>query len=274
MSFTRIGSNMTAALSRIMVERISRQAAKGQLALSTGKRINSTMDDASGFTLARGLEARRRGLTQALANINNAESLLNIAAGTYDTISAMVINIKELVLQGADDTFSPAQRNAIQGQIDALVEEIDDTVSTTTFQGTVLIDGSFTGKRFQTGEAAGETTIISLTDVRTSALALAGIDVSSHATASLALTQVDDALLTLQLGMQNTGELIMRFQANKEAKQAQIIGVEAVRSRVEDLDFAEEQMRMSRIRLVQELGFMSMQKAIVAPQQVLSLIAQ
>lgn len=274
MSFTRIRANMIATLSRNVLEKISRQAARGQLALSTGKRINSTMDDASGFSLARNMEARRRGLTQALANIGNAESLLNTAAGSYDVINAMVIKIKELVMQGADDAFSPVQRIAVQGQIDALIEEIDDTISTATFQGLVLLDGTYTGKRFQTGASAGDTTVISLSDVRSSALALAGIDVSSNATASVALTQVDDALLTLQLGMQGTGELIMRFKSKMVSTQSQITSVEAARSRVEDLDYAAEQMRMSRIRLVQQSGFTSMQKALVAPRQVLSLIAQ
>ena len=274
MSFTRIGSNTFAALSRNVLEKVHRQAAAGQLALSSGKRINSAMDDASGYSLAKGMEARRRGLRQALANITNAESLLNIAAGSYEIINSMAIKIKELVMQGADDSFSPVQRNAIQGQIDALVDEIDDTVSTTTFQGTRLLDGTYSGKRFQTGEGAGETTVVSLTDVRSSALALAGIDVSSHTTASLALTLVDNAIDTLQQGMLNAGQLIMRFKAKMVATQAQVTNVEAARSRIEDLDYADQHMRMSRIRLVQQLGFSAMQEAIVAPQQVLSLIAQ
>jgi flagellin len=72
MSGTNIGFNPIADLSRITVAKMSRQSAKHRLALSSGKKINTISDDASGFSLARGLEANRRGLAKALGSIGNA----------------------------------------------------------------------------------------------------------------------------------------------------------------------------------------------------------
>ena len=274
MSFTVIRANTMASLSRNILEQVSRRAAKTLLALTSGKRINSTEDDASGFSMARGMEARRRGLRQALANINNAESLLNIAAGTYSVITEGIMRLKELLMQGADDSFSAPQRAAIQGQVDAIVAEVDDTVNTSTYQGNTLLDGSFTGKRFQVGEEAGDSLVINLDDVRAATLGINGLDASSNATATIGLTAIDAALDVLLSAMQSTGEVLMRINSKQDITRKMIVSIEATRSRIEDVDFAREQMNLARINLIRELGFASMKEAVVAPQQVLSLFAQ
>lgn len=274
MSFTIIRANTMASLSRNVLAKVSLRAAKGLLALSSGKRINSSEDDASGYSMARGMEARRRGLRQALANINNVESLLNIAAGTYSVINEGMMKLKELLMQGADDSYAAPQRAAIQGQIDAIVAEVDDTVKSSTYQGTKLLDGSFTGKRFQVGEEAGDILVVNLDDVRSATLGLTGLDVSSNATASVGLTAIDAALQNLLDAMQSTGEVLMRINSKQDITREMLVSIEATRSRIEDVDFAKEQMTMARINLLRELGFVSMKEAVVAPQQVLSLFAQ
>ncbi len=84
-------------------------------------------------------------------------------------VAGILQTIKEKVVQGADDAYNSDQRAAIQGQIDALVDEIDAIAQETSFQGTKLIDGSFTGKLFQTGGSAGDTFMVSLNSAASSA---------------------------------------------------------------------------------------------------------
>ena len=272
MSLTTIRSNTYVALSRVMLDRVNRRAARGILALSSGKRINSTEDDAAGFALARGLKARKAGLQQAMSNIGNAQSLLNIAAGSHQVIVDNLARIRDLVLQGADDSYSAFQRNAIQRQINVLIEEMDDTVDATNFQGKALLDGSFSGRSLQVGAEAADTFIVSIEDVRTSALGLAGIDVSNNAVASTSLASIDDALQTLFDAMRATGEILMRLDSKLNNHQSQVTVLESVRSQIEDLEYGDAQYRMLRTQIIQQLGFNALNQAVVAPRQVLSLI--
>lgn len=272
MSFTTIRSNTYVALSRVILNRVNRRAARGILALSSGKRINSTEDDVAGFALARALNARKAGLQQAMDNIGNAQSLLNIAAGSHHVIVDNLSGIRDLVLQGADDSYNASQRNAIQRQINVLIEEMDDIVDTTTFQGKTLLDGSFSGRSLQVGEKAADTFIVSIEDVRISALGLAGIDVSNNAVASTSLASIDDALQTLFDAMRATGEILMRLDSKLNNHQTQVIALESARSQIEDIEYGDAQYRLLRTQLIQQLGFNALNQAVVAPRQVLSLI--
>ena len=127
MSSLNVGFNPIADLSRITMARMSRESARHNPALSSGKKINTISDDASGFSLARGLEANRRGLAQALDNIGNARNLLNTAIGSYEEINELLMIVKEQAVQGADGVYDTNQRIAMQGMIDAALAEIDDT---------------------------------------------------------------------------------------------------------------------------------------------------
>ena len=169
MSFTRIGSNLAAIRAFNQLRGLNRKFGSRLLRLSSGKRINHVKDDPAGFSLARGLESRRRSLEQALSNVHTARNVLSIAEGGYLAVAGILQTIKEKVVQGADDAYNSDQRAAIQGQIDALVDEIDAIAQETSFQGTKLIDGSFTSKLFQTGGSAGDTFMVSLDSAASSA---------------------------------------------------------------------------------------------------------
>ena len=273
MSATNVGFNPIADLSRISVAKMSRKSAKHRLALSSGKRINSISDDASGFSLARGLEANRRGLAKALDNIGNAKNLLNTALGSYDEINELLMKIKEKTVQGADGVFNTAQRNAMQGMIDAALTEIDDIINSTAFQASNLIDGTYTGKTFQTGAYAGTTFNVDLDNADTTVLGLTGVSVATSADGRAAMDNVDDALVLLARSMQKAGEYVIRLEVKESTLRHTRDSVEGTRSRIEDADFAYEQMQQSRIQLLQDMGFTSLKDAIAAPQQVLSLFA-
>lgn len=273
MSATNIGFNPIADLSRITVAKMSRQSAKHRLALSSGKRINTISDDASGFSLARGLEANRRGLAKALDNIGNAKNLLNTAIGSYDEISELLMKIKEKTVQGADGVFDSNQRNAMQGMIDAALAEIDDIVNTASFQDSRLIDGTFTGKTFQTGAYAGVTFNVDLNDTDTAALGLIGVNVDTSADGRAAMATLDDAMVVLARSMQKAGEYITRLETKETTIRHTKTAIEGTRSRIEDADFAYEQMQQIKIQFLQNMGFTSLKDAIAAPQQVLSLFA-
>ena len=276
MSFTRIGANIAALQSLNELLKVNNRIGSSLLKLSSGKRINSVGDDAAGYSLARGLEARRRSLQQALANVGTAKNVLGIAEGGYFAISDILQIIKEKTVQAADDTYNTSQRAAIKGQIDALVDEIDSIVKENEFQGRQLINGDFFGKLFQTGAGAGDTFTVELADVDSAALLLfvSGVDqlvVSSASFAAVAIAAVDTAIGKLNDAAQTVGESLLRLTSKENTLSVAITNTEAARSRIEDADFAEVQAQLVRDQIIQQTAFSAFAQANAAPQLVLSL---
>jgi len=273
MSLTQIRFNYAASATQTALGRIGRQNAKSMLALTSGKRINSTEDDASGFSLARGFEATRRSVDQALNNVATAGNMLNMAASSYQTVYDLLLSMKEWVIQGADDSYTSAQRASIQGMINAMVAEIDETVDQATFQGNRLIDGSFTGKKIQASARAGVSFNIDLDAADSIALGVDSIDISSSTNARLELSVLDDAMIVLEQAMQTAGEALIRLRSRESTLRVKMNAAEAVRSGIEDTDYVREKMNYTKSQMIQELGFIALKDALAAPQQVLSLFA-
>ncbi|MFB0515543.1 MAG: flagellin [Candidatus Neomarinimicrobiota bacterium] len=273
MSFTRINANLAALASYNELLGTNRQVSKGLLRLSSGLRINSVGDDPAGFSLARSIESRRRSLSQALNNVETAKNVLSIAEGGYLAIAGILQVIKEKTVQAADDSYNSDQKQAVQGQINALVDEIDDIVNETEFQGTLLIDGSFTAAVFQTGAAAGDIFNVELVQADSGALGVSSLKVSDANSASTAIAAVDDAINTLNVTAQRVGEYMLRLDNKSDTLAIAVTNIEATRSRIEDADFAKEQMDLIRNQIIQQTGFAAFSQANAAPQLVLSLFA-
>ncbi len=135
--------------------------------LSTGLRVNSARDDAAGLAIAERMNAQVRGLNVAARNANDGVSLAQTAEGALGKVGEMVQRIRELAVQSSNATNSADDRAALQSEVTQLTQEIDRVAGTTTFNGTKLLDGSFTSKRFQVGADAGQSiTVASITDSR------------------------------------------------------------------------------------------------------------
>jgi len=271
MSFTRINANIAALGSYNELLKVNSRVATHLLRLSSGKRINKVGDDPAGFSLARGIESRRRSLSQALDNVGTAKNVLSIAEGSYLGIAGILQVIKEKAVQAADDSYNSDQKAAIQGQIDALIAEIDDIVEETEFQGTQLIDGSLSAAVFQTGAAAGDVFNVALSNADSAALGVDALSVSDAAAASQTMADVDAAINTLNAAAQDVGEYTIRLDNKETTLSVAITNIESTRSRIEDADFASEQMNLIRNQIVQQTAFASFAQANAAPQLVLSL---
>ena len=124
--------------------------------LSSGMRINSAKDDAAGLAISERMSTQIRGLNQAGRNANDGISLAQTAEGSLGTIGNNLQRIRELAVQSRNATNSTEDRAALQKEVSQLKEEIDRVASSTSFNGTKLLDGSFTEKAFQVGANAGE----------------------------------------------------------------------------------------------------------------------
>ena len=128
--------------------------------LSTGLRINSAKDDAAGLAISERFTAQIKGLNQGVRNANDGISLAQTAEGALGEVTNNLQRIRELAVQASNATNTAADRTALQNEVSALVSEIDRVAQQTTFNGTKLLDGGFTGAVFQIGANAGDSITI------------------------------------------------------------------------------------------------------------------
>ena len=139
--------------------------------LSSGLRINSAKDDAAGLAISERFTTQIRGMDQAARNANDGISLAQTAEGALGEIGNNLQRIRELAVQSRNATNSDDDRAALQKEVAQLKSEIDRVANTTNFNGTKLLDGSFTAQAFQVGANQGETIDIeAITDANIAAL--------------------------------------------------------------------------------------------------------
>ena len=154
--------------------------------LSSGLRINSAKDDAAGLAISERMNTQIRGLNVATRNANDGISLAQTAEGAMASVTSNLQRMRELAVQSANATNSASDRAALQQEVAQLSQEIDRVATQTSFNGTKLLDGSFTSQAFQVGANAQQTiTIDSIASARTSTLGkFNGVNVSNNAVAT------------------------------------------------------------------------------------------
>lgn len=160
--------------------------AKSLERLSSGLRINRAGDDAAGLAISEGLRSQISGLNQATRNANDGISLLSTAEGAVGEVTSILQRVRELSVQAASDTNSATNRATIQEEITQLTSEVDRIATTVEFNGTKLLDGTFTAKKLQVGAFANQTISVDFTSIRTSTLGQVATNTSTAVTAALA----------------------------------------------------------------------------------------
>ncbi|EAH7188353.1 flagellin A [Campylobacter lari] len=125
--------------------------------LSSGLRINSAADDASGMAIADSLRSQANTLGQAINNGNDALGILQTADKAMDEQLKILDTIKVKATQAAQDGQSTKTRNMLQADINRLMEELDNIANTTAFNGKQLLSGGFTNQSFQIGAQSNQT---------------------------------------------------------------------------------------------------------------------
>ncbi|MFG6088937.1 flagellin, partial [Stenotrophomonas indicatrix] len=145
--------------------------------LSSGSRINSAKDDAAGLAISERFGTQIRGTDVAIRNANDGISLAQVAEGSLTEIGNNLQRVRELSVQASNATNSASDRKALQAEVTQLVSEIDRVAKQSDFNGTKLLDGSFSSQLFQVGANAGQAIAIDKTiDAKANALGGAMFD--------------------------------------------------------------------------------------------------
>ena len=170
--------------------------------LSSGLRINSAKDDAAGLSISERMGSQIRGLNQAARNANDAISLAQTTEGNLSEISNVLQRIREIAVQSANDTNTTADRTSLQNEVTSLTAEIDRIANAAQFNGSNLLDGSFTSKTFQVGANSGQSIAVAISGAKNSDLGLTGSATVSVAgsTAALSFTPTTTTISGIAIG--------------------------------------------------------------------------
>ena len=206
--------------------------------LSSGLRINSAKDDAAGLAISERFSTQIRGLDVAVRNANDGISLAQVAEGSLTEIGNNLQRIRELAVQSANASNSSSDRAALNAEVKQLTSEIDRVAKQADFNGTKLLDGSFTSQLFQVGANAGQAIAIDkVVDAR--ALTLGGsqfdsgtlaITAAASATADITITgltltdSAGNAVAFDDLTVKSAGSVAATNEAAAKALAAHING--------------------------------------------------
>ncbi|MGV1684804.1 flagellin N-terminal helical domain-containing protein [Sphingopyxis sp. NJF-3] len=281
---TVINTNVSALRAQNNSRVANRMQSQAMERLSSGKRINSAKDDAAGLAIATRMDANVRGLNQAVRNANDGISLAQTAEGAMGNISNILVRMRELAVQASNGTLGTDDRAAIQTEVTALVEQIGDIATRTTFNGTDLLKGG-ASIDIQTGVNSGEKVTIAISDLQATAIgavdgtgalvagsAVSDIDLSNAADASTALGILDDAIQTVATERANLGAQQNRLEATVDNLTSTVTNLADAKSRIEDADFSAESTKLAAAGILSQASTAMLAQANQSQQGVMNLL--
>ena len=244
--------------------------------LASGYRVNRAADDAAGLSISEKMRGQIRGLERASANAQDGISLIQTAEGTLNEIHAIVQRMRELVVQGANDTNVTEDRVAIAKELTALISEVDRIASQTEFNTMTLLDGTFTGKNLQVGANTNQFIAISINSMTASGLGITSIatGVSNGTSTSISplLSVMDAALKDVSQLRSELGALQNRLDHTILNADNTAENLQAAESRIRDVDMAKEMVKYSKDTILQQAAQSMLAQANQSTQGVLSLL--
>ena len=282
-----VNTNIGASVAQAALMRNERALNTAMEQLSTGKKINSAGDNASGLAISTRLTSQIRGLDTAIRNANDAMSMVNTAEGALDEITAMMQRMRELAVQSGTGTTSAADRTYLNDEYVALRNEIDRIADNTQWNGRNILDGSAgasVGKStvaFQVGVNQNQTISTSFGNVNNttghmSALAstrLSAATIASAVTVALnAITRLDNTISDVSAQRATFGAISNRLTHAVDNLTNVKTNTEASRSRILDTDYAAATSELARTQIIQQAGTAMLAQANQLPQTVLALL--
>jgi flagellin len=270
----RINQNIDAANSYRNLSVTQGQMSKSLEKLSSGFRINRAADDAAGLAISEGLRSQVGGLKVAARNAQDGISVVQTAEGALTEVHSILQRVRDLTVQGANDSNSTEARTNIETEIASLGKELDRITASTEFNGTKLLDGSKASLTFQVGAQgdANSTIAVDLEDVATTVEGIKDLKVTDNTTAQASIESIDTAIAAISTTRADLGAVQNRFEHTIASVNVAVENLSASESRIRDTDMAQEMMSFTRSQILSQAGTAMLAQANQASQGVLSLL--
>ena len=285
-----VNTNLAASIAQAALVRNERDLSTAMEQLSTGKKINSAADNASGLAISTRMTAQIRGLDQAVSNANDAISMISTAEGALDEITAMLQRVRELGVQAGTGTTSTQDRDYLNQEYTHLLAEIERVSANTQWNGREILDGNAAGSgqgtsvAFQVGMNPSQTLSVGFGDFTSAGngvmTSLNGYTLNSGSSsiassitaASNVITAADVALEAVSNQRATFGAVSNRLTHAIDNLTNIKTQAEASRSRIMDTDYAQSTSELARTQIIQQAGTAMLAQANQLPATVLALL--
>jgi flagellin len=301
----QINTNALANNSYRHLNSTQNDVSKSMEKLSSGLRINRAADDAAGLAISEGLKSQVSGSAVAARNAQDGISVIQTTEGALTEVHSILQRMRDLAVQGSNDTNNVASRAAIKAEGNSLGQELARLTESTNFNGIDLLKGEagngvtvvpavagppaipasgVLSIQIGTGKTAGVDSInVTVGDVDAAvnavagkelshATAAAGFDVSSSSEAQLTIGRLDAAIG--QISTQRAGLGAAQNRLEHATKTLQVSGenLAAAASRITDTDMAQEMVKFTKANIMAQAGTAMLAQANQSGQGVLSLL--
>jgi len=233
--------------------------------LSSGLRINRAADDAAGLSISEKMRGQIRGLHQAQKNAQDGISLIQTAEGALNEVSSMLVRMKELAVQKANETYNTNDTSNIDEELEALITEIGNIEDKTSFNDKKLLDGTVTSISVQINHASGDTMTLEMIDLGSKMSSITDADTAT-------LTNIETAIEAIGTARAQLGAYQNRLEHTVNNLGTTTENLTAAESRIRDVDMAKEMMEFTKNNILNQAATAMLAQANQAPQSVLSLL--
>ena len=273
--------NNMAALNSIKTLNRTQNKLTGSLAkISSGLRVNKAADDAAGMSVATRQQSDNTSLKQAMRNANDGISLIQTAEGGLNEVYNILVRMRELAVQGSNQTYNSGDRAEISKEFTTLANEIKRIASVANFNRTKVLNSSTTGFSLQVGihKNADNKILINLASVAATWGSLGIFGVASGGITTLnnsvtAINVIDTALKSVNSSRSTLGAYQNRLEStlNEASNYSQNLANSS--SQILDVDYATESANMTRYQIMQQAGVAALGQAKALPQSIISLLS-
>jgi flagellin len=282
-----VNTNIGASVAQAALTRNERALNTAMEQLSTGRKINSAGDNASGLAITSRMTSQIKGLDTAIRNANDAISMVSTAEGALDEITNMLQRMRELAVQAGTGTTSSTDRTYLNAEFVALRSEIDRIADNTQWNGRNILDGSAgasTGAStvaFQVGANQKQTISTTFGNFNNTTGKLSGLAskvitgttiASAISMASTSIVEIDVVIGDVSSQRATFGAVSNRLTHAVDNLTNVKTNAEASRSRILDTDYASATSELARTQIIQQAGTAMLAQANQLPQTVLALL--
>jgi flagellin len=274
MSLT-INTNRSAMAALQNLNATSENLGTAQNRISTGLRISTSKDNSAIWAIAQSQRADIGGLASVKMGLDRAQSIGDIALTAGQTISELLVQMKEKVVAAQDSSLTVVSRSALDADFKALLAQIAQVVRNASFDGADLLDNSLPGGLQFLADAAASTTVtLSNQDLRPgqgiiTLAATASITTATLAAGALSLLQA--SIGNVSLALAEMGAQLKQIENHNKFVGKLTDAVEAGIGNLVDADLAKESARLQALQVQQQLGAQALSIANQSPNIILSL---
>ena len=277
----RINHNMSAIFASRHLSEVENRLDKSIEKLSSGERINTAGDDATGLAVSEKMRTQINGLVQAEKNAQNGLSFIQVAEGSYQQINEIMQRIRVLSVQSANGIYSRDDRVQIQVEVSQLIDEVDRIASSAEFNRMKMLRGEFaknskTGSMFfHVGANQDQRVRVYIATVSSKAFNLVNEGskrtISTVAGANAMIGYVDSALDRLNRQRADLGAYYNRLENTVKALTQTYENMMSADSRLRDTDMATEMVEFTKDQILVQTSVAMLAQVNNKPKLVLKL---